>query len=203
MRSYLAGFRRVIVTGLVFMLPVYVLLAILTRAWTSLSLLGAHLASLFGLKSIMGVGASSVLSGIALLVIWSGCGVLAHVALFAALRSRVDQWLNTYLPGYASYRAMVENKLQGTPPTLPYASGFIKQQNFWRPVFVVEQGVDGYYVVFVPSVPDTTKGSVLLVAGKDVQLVPALSAIDLDASLKKLGAGLLSDHGIQRHVRAL
>jgi len=44
---------------------------------------------------------------------------------------------------------------------------------------------------------------VLLVAGKDVQLVPTLSAIDLDASLKKLGAGLLSEHGIQRHVRAL
>jgi hypothetical protein len=61
-----------------------VLLAIVTRAWTSLSSLGTSLAGVFGVKSLMGVGASLVLSGIALLVIWFGCGLLAHVALFAA-----------------------------------------------------------------------------------------------------------------------
>src|SRR4051812_16603471 len=125
MRTYVDGFRRVTVTGLMFMLPVYVLLAILTRAWTSLSSLGASLAGLFGVKSIMGVGASSVLSGIALVVIWFGCGLLAHVALFAALRSRVDQWLAAYLPGYARYRALVEDKLQGKTPSLPYTSALI------------------------------------------------------------------------------
>ena len=202
MRTYFAAFQRIAVTGLMFMLPVYVLLAILTRVWISLSSLGTSLASLFGVKSIMGVGASSVLSGIALLVIWFGCGLLAHVSLFAALRSRVDQWLAAYLPGYARYRAMVEDKLQGKTPTLPYASGVIKEQDFWRPVYVVEQTVDGHSVVFVPSVPDTSKGSVLVVAREHVQLVPALSAMDLDASLKKLGAGLVSEHGIQRHVMA-
>ncbi|HVH58531.1 MAG TPA: hypothetical protein VM791_19855 [Vicinamibacterales bacterium] len=76
----------------------------------------------------------------------------------------------------------------------------IKERDFWRPVFVVEQEVDGHGIVFVPSVPDTSKGSVLLVAREDVQLVPTLSAIDLDASLKKLGAGLVSEHRIQRHL---
>ena len=79
----------------------------------------------------------------------------------------------------------------------------IKEHDFWRPVFVVEQAVDGHTVVFVPSVPDTSKGSVLLVAREDVQLVPTLSATDLDASLKKLGAGLVSEHEIQRHVMAV
>jgi hypothetical protein len=54
--------------------------------------------------------------------------------------------------------------------------------------------------VFVPSVPDTSKGSVLPVAREDVQLVPTLSAIDLDASLKKVGAGLVSEHRIHRHL---
>jgi len=36
-----------------------------------------------------------------------------------------------------------------------------------------------------------------------VLLVPTLSAIDLDGSLKKLGAGLVSEHRLQRHVEAL
>lgn len=95
---------------------------------------------------------------------------------------------------------LVEDKLQGKTPSLPYTSASIKEQNFWRPVFVVEQEVDGHCIVFVPFVPDTSKGSVLLVAGEDVQLVPTLSAIGLNASLKKIGAGLVSDHRIQRHL---
>lgn len=202
MRRYFAAFRRVAVAGLIFMLPVFALLAIVTKAWTTLSSLGSTLSSLLGVKSIMGVGGASVLSGIALLVIWFGCGLLAQVALLASVRSRVDQWLAAYLPGYTGYRAMVEEKLQGKSPRHQYASGLIKEQDVWRPVFVVEQDGDGQCVVFVPSVPDTSKGSVLVVPRAQVRLVPTLSASDLDASLKKLGAGLLSEHRIIRNVKA-
>ena len=71
-------------------------------------------------------------SGIALIVMWFACGLLAEVAVFQALRSRVDQWPNAY-PGYAKYHAMVEDQAAGKTPSLPYESGVIKEQDFWRP----------------------------------------------------------------------
>jgi hypothetical protein len=151
MQTYFAACRRIAVTGLLFLLPVYVLLVIGTKAWTSLSSLGTSLASMFGLKSIMGVGASNVLSGISLIVWWFGCGLLAHVSVVAAFRSRIDGWLAAYIPGYTTYRVMVEGKLQGKIPTIPYTSALIKQQDFWRPVYVVEQDTEGKCVVFAPE----------------------------------------------------
>jgi hypothetical protein len=47
-------------------------------------------------------------------------------------------------------------------------------------------------VVFVPDVPDTTKGRVLL-AGRDrVHVLSSTTANQVDGSLKRLGRGLLS-----------
>lgn len=63
LRTCLATFQRVATSGLLFLLPVYIVLVVVTRAWASLATFGTNLASAFGLKSIMGVGASMVLSG--------------------------------------------------------------------------------------------------------------------------------------------
>jgi uncharacterized membrane protein len=200
MRNYLAAFRRFAVSGLVFLLPIYIVLVVVTKAWTSLSSLGARLASLFGLKSIMGVGASSVLSGLSLLVIWVACGWLAEVSLVAAFRNRVEGWLASYIPGFAAYESMLEDKLQGRTETLSYPTALLRQQDVWRPVYVIEQDGKGTSVVFAPDAPDPSRGATLLVAERDLRVLPSVSAVDLEASLKKCGAGLVSKYRIERQV---
>jgi hypothetical protein len=57
MQKYLATFRRITMTGLLFLVPVHVLLLIVTQAWTSVSSFGSRLATILGLTSILGVGA--------------------------------------------------------------------------------------------------------------------------------------------------
>jgi hypothetical protein len=200
MQKYFAAFRRITITGLLFLVPVYVLMVILTQAWTSVNSLGTKLASLVGLKSILGLGVSSLLSAALLILLCFASGLIAHVSVIAAFRSRIDGVLATYIPGYAKHRVMVEDKLQGKVPALPYTSALLKQLDCWRPVYVVEQDADGNYVVFAPDVPDTNTGTILLASRRDVKLVPSLSANDLDALLKKRGAGLASVPLLQRQI---
>ena len=200
MREYFAAFRRLTMTGLLFLVPVYVLLLVVTQAWTSVSSFGARLATMLGLSSIMGVGASSVLSSVLLILLCFGCGLFARVSVIAGFRSRIDGLLATYLPGYAKHRVTVEEKLQGKARSLPYTSALLRQQDFWRPVYVVEQGADGNCVVFAPDVPDTSSGTIVLAMRGDVLLLPSLPAADLDASLRKLGAGLSSEPRIQHPI---
>ena len=190
MRKHFAAFKRITLTGLLFLVPVYVVVVIARQAWTQLSSMGTTLAKMFGLTHILGVGAPTVLSVVLLIVVCFGCGLIAHVSVVAAVRSRIDGWLATYIPGYARHRVMVEEKLEGKVPTLPYVSALIKEHDHWRPVYVVEQDVQGNCVVFAPDVPDTTTGTVILAKRPDVLLLPSLSANDLDALLKKRGAGL-------------
>lgn len=170
---------------MLFLLPVYIVLAVVTRAWASLATLGTKLASAFGLKSIMGVGASTVLSGVSLVVLWFICGLLAEISLVAAFRRRIEGWFATYIPGYAIYRSMVEDKLQAHVRTLPYTAVLVRSNEGWRPGYAVEIDADGLCVVYVPEAPDTSRGSVLLAGPKDLRALSDLSVSDLDAALKR------------------
>jgi hypothetical protein len=200
MQKYFAAFRRITLTGLLFLVPVYVVLVIAKQAWTSLNSMGTTLAKMFGITDILGVGAPTVLSVVLLILLCFGCGLIAHVSVVTAFRSRIDGWLSTYIPGYAKHRVMVEEKLEGKVPRLPYASALIKQQDFWRPVYVVEQDAEGNCVLFAPDVPDTSMGAIMLAKRHDVLLLPSLSANDLDALLKKRGAGLSNEHLIPHQI---
>ena len=193
MQKYFAEFKRITLTGLLFLVPVYVVVVIVKQAWTSVNSLGTTLAKTFGLTDILGSGAPTALTVVLLILLCYVAGLIARVSVVAAVRSRIDGWLTTYIPGYAKHRVMVEEKLEGKTPKLPYTSALLKQQDFWRPVYVVEQDAEGHYVVFVPDVPDTTTGSILLANRHDVRLLPSLPANDLDALLKKRGAGLANE----------
>ena len=196
MKTLFANLRSVAVSGFLFLLPVYVLFIIITRAWTSLASLGTTVAGIFGLKSILGMGGSTVVSGLLLIAIWLACGVLVRISFVAATRKVIDGWLKKYIPGYEMYEAMAEERVHGRAKTLPYTSALIKQHEFWQPAYVIEQDRDENCVVFVPGVPDTNRGTVLLAKRHELRLLSSLTANQLDASLKKMGKGLLSEFGI-------
>ena len=62
--------------------------------------------------------------------------------------------------------------------------------------YLVERDAEGNCVVFLPEIPETVKGHVLLARRDQVRVVESVTANQLDASLKKTGKGLLSDYGI-------
>lgn len=201
MKSFLTKLRDVATAGFFFLLPVYVVLIIVTKAWTSLSSLGTQIAAMFGMKSILGVGSSTVFSGLLLIIIWIGCGLLARFSLMSSFSKAIEKTLSKYIPGYETYKSMAEEKFQKKVKILPYRSALIKQQEYWQPAYVVEQDGEGNYVIFLPDTPDTNKGHVLLAQEDQVKLLPSVTADELDTSLKKRGKGLLTEHGIRNLKR--
>jgi hypothetical protein len=63
MQKHFATFRRITMTGLMFLVPLYVLVLIVTQAWTQVSSIGTRLATLVGLQAILGGRVPTVLSG--------------------------------------------------------------------------------------------------------------------------------------------
>jgi uncharacterized membrane protein len=191
MKSLFANIRSVAVAGFLFLLPVYVLLVIITKAWASLSSVGTSLAKVFGLQSMLGVGGSTAVSGVLLILIWIACGLLVRLSFVDALNKGIERLLIKYIPGYSTYKAIAEDKLHQRTRTLPYASVLVRGDLGWQPAYLIEQDVDGHCVLFVPRAPDTSAGSVLLVSREQLRFLPAIPANELDASLKKMGKGLL------------
>jgi hypothetical protein len=76
MKRFFANVRNVALSGFFFLLPVYVIFIIITKAWASFSSVGTRVAGMFGMKSIVGVNGSTVISGLLLIIIWIACGLL-------------------------------------------------------------------------------------------------------------------------------
>ena len=119
------------------------------------------------------------------------CGLLVRISFVLAFNKAVERLLVKYIPGYATYKAMAEDKLQQQTGTLPYACVLVRHDRGWQPAFLIEQDAEGNCVLFAPRAPDTSAGSVLLTTIDQLRFMPAITANELDASLKTMGKGLL------------
>jgi uncharacterized membrane protein len=196
MKAFLAKLRDITISGILALLPLYVFLIVITRIWKSLNSIGAGFAQMFGMKTILGVGGAAVFSGLLTAAIWLLTGLLVRYSFLGTVSKAAERQLSKFVPDYDSYKAKAEEKLQHKVRVLPYTSALIRRAEYWQPGFIVEKDQEGNCVLFVPEIPETTKGHVLLARVDQVRIVESMTANQLDESLKKTGKGLLSDYGI-------
>jgi len=197
MKTFLGKLRDITISGILALLPLYVFLIVVSKAWKSLTSIGAGIAQMLGMKSILGVGGAAVFSGLLVIVIWLVTGLLVRYSFLGAVSQAAERQLSKYVPDYDSYKAKAEAKLQNKVRILPYTSALVRWEDYWQPGYLVEQDEEGNCVVFLPEIPETNKGHVLLVRRDQMRVVESMTANQLDASLKKIGKGLLSDYGIR------
>ena len=197
MKTFLAHFRDIAISGFFALFPMYVLFIVITKAWTYFTSVGAKMAGMFGLKSILGVGSTTVFSGFLLIAIWVVAGLLLRFTFMRSLSRALERGLSQVLPGYDTYKKMAEEKLQHKIKILPYTCALIRWQEYWQPGYIVEQDGNGNCVLFLPDIPETNKGRILLAKQDQVRMMSSVTANQLDASLKKTGKGLLSEYGIR------
>jgi uncharacterized membrane protein len=197
MKVFFTHLRDIAISGFFALLPLYVLFIVIAKAWKSLSRVGAGIAGMFGMKPILGVGGTTIFSGLLVITLWIVIGLLVRFSFMAALSRAAERAMSRYIPGYETYKAIAEEKLQHKVRTLDYTSALIQWQEYWRPAYIVEQDEDGTCVLFLPDVPETNKGHVLLAKQDRVRVVSSITANQLDASLKKMGRGLCSQYGLR------
>jgi uncharacterized membrane protein len=196
MKNFFNHLRDIAISGFFALLPLYVLFIVIAKAWKSLSSVGAGIAGMFGVKPILGVGGTTIFSGLLLIALWIVIGLLVRFSFMAALSRAAERAMSKYIPGYDTYKAIAEEKLQHKVRALDYTSALIRWQEYWRPAYIVERDADGTCVLFLPDAPETNKGHVLLAKQDQVRVMSSITANQLDASLKKMGRGLCSEYGL-------
>ena len=200
MKQFFTNLRQTAVAGFFFLFPLYVVFILISKAWTSLTSVGSKLASMFGVKAVLGLGGATLFSSLLIISIWLLCGLLVRVSFIGAFSRTLERTISSLIPGYASYRAVAEEKIAHKTKILAYASALLKEGDCQRPAFVVDKDNDGNFVLFLPDIPETSHGQVLVAPADQVRLVPSLTANELDACLKKMGKGLLSEYAINREA---
>jgi len=195
MKAFFEKLKNVAVAGFLFLLPVFVVFIVITKAWQALTSIGTKIAGIFGMKTIVGIGTATIFTGLLLILICLVCGYLVlQFAFLKRVNRSVEKGLMKYIPGYETYKRMAEEKLQPKEKIIPYTPALLKMDNnLLQPVFIIEKG-ETDNVILIPAIPDTNTGQILIVNNERLTTITAVTANQFDAALKSLGAGLLTKH---------
>src|SRR6186713_259588 len=106
MKKFFTSVRDTIVAGIIFLLPILILLVIISKLFHFFTGFTTKLAAFFGLKSFLGVSGGSIIGTIGFLLLCLVCGYLVRVATFKRFNRWIERKMVKHVPGYQTYRDM-------------------------------------------------------------------------------------------------
>ena len=176
-----------VIGGVVFLLPLIVVLAVLGQGLALVAGIAAPLAAHFPEREIGGVAVVTLVALLLVLLVCYGAGLLARAAFGRALSERFENRLHALYPRYTVIKAMTQG-LGGGSGHDALSSVLVSFDDHQMLAFEVERLSDGRVVVFLPGAPDPWSGSVVLVPAERVAAMP-FDTPALNRSLKGLGRG--------------
>ena len=177
-----------LIGGVVFLLPLVVLLYVLGQGLA----LAAHavqpLVALLPFQHVGGIALASLAALALVLLLCFGAGLLARAAVGQAFSERFENRLQTLYPRYSVIKAMSQglHGALGKRVLKPVMASFDDHQLI---AFDMERLDDGRVVLYLPGAPDAWSGSVLLVSADRVQPLD-IDPAELAKALQGLGLGL-------------
>lgn len=176
-----------LIGGMIFLLPLIVVLVLLGQGLAMISGIAAPLAERLPEREFGGVAAVTLVGLVLILLLCYGAGLLARAAFGRALSENFENRLHALYPRYTVIKAMTQGfaGTMGGRALRPVQVSFDDHQLL---AFEVERLADGRVVVFLPGAPDPWSGSVVLVPPERVANV-SIDVGALNRSLKGLGIG--------------
>jgi uncharacterized membrane protein len=187
MRRSVRPLVTTLIGGVVFLLPLLVVIYVLGQGVALTAHAAQPLVALLPVKSVGGITLASVAALALLLLLCFGAGMLARAAGAQAFSARFEDRLQTLYPRYSVIKAMSQglHGALGSKVLTPVLVSFDDHQLIG---FDMERLDDGRVVLYAPGAPDAWSGSVLLVSPDRVQPLD-LDAADLARALQRLGLG--------------
>jgi uncharacterized membrane protein len=189
MKTLAQYIRNTILVGLLFLIPLFVLLFVVQKVWMLFHQAGRDLVETLDLGPAAAAG-GLIAAVILILLICFVFGLVAKWSIAAAMRNWFESNLKRVFPLYDYYRTLFEKNLDPADKAARPAV-LVRRPGGWQPGIVVEKYASGEMVVFIPQSPRTTDGEIYLVGSDDVR-PSALNEETLNAVLLRQGKGLIS-----------
>jgi uncharacterized membrane protein len=192
MKKIAANLRDTIIAGIIFLLPLLLVVVMVSKVFQFLNSLNSRIAQVFGLKSIGGIPGTTIIGSISLLVICLLCGYLVRITFFQNIRNWLDVKLMDLIPGYQVYREMAINKLVDEEKPLPYESAawLLRADQTEQPVFLMETTAQGELIIFAPTAGNVQTGTILKVPASMVRIDRNVDMKSFRLLFSNLGLGV-------------
>jgi uncharacterized membrane protein len=185
--SFFNLLKATIVGGLLFLLPLILVVLLLGHAMKLAAKVAHPVAQAVGLDAALGPAAEDGLAVVMLLVIAIAAGVVAGTAIGKTLMRWAENSFLGGLPQYRLMKTMAEGLTQietadGATPAL------INVEDGWQLGYRLEQLANGWVAVFIPQSPTPMSGNVMYLPAQRVRSldIPMMEAMGV---VKSMGAG--------------
>jgi uncharacterized membrane protein len=187
MKPILQFLRATLVGGLLFLVPIIVLVVVLGKALGLAHKVVDPLAEHLPAHSVIGLRTPMLLA-IAIIVLFCFlAGILARTALAKKIVRSLETAVLANVPGYELLKGMGESML-GVEKQTGHQVVLARIEDAWQIAFLVERLEGGHVAVFVPGAPNPLSGSVYFMTEDRIKAVdiPAAGAMKC---LRRVGAG--------------
>ena len=160
MKHKIKPLRTTILGGIVFLIPLTLVIVALTKGLMVTTKLAKPLADFMPVDSVGGITLVSVWALLLLFLICYLAGLLARMAFARKMANRIESKIQIFFPRYTAIREMTKG-LRGDAQInrmKPVLAQFDDQAQI---AFEVERGEDGLVALFVPGSPDPWAGVVV------------------------------------------
>ncbi|QDO93661.1 hypothetical protein FNB79_06625 [Formosa sediminum] len=178
--------KNKIVSGMMYLLPIFILFIVIEKLWYKVSHLGKIVVHNLHLDDFFGKYSLTITTGLLLLFIFYVFGYLATFPKFKTFYNWFEGMMLDVIPGYSKYKTELENKISPKPDNRLSVLVHTPMGN--KPGLLIDEKASSS-VVFFPSTTNALEGEVLVVDNKMIQKID-LDAKSLLGIMKKQGKGL-------------
>jgi uncharacterized membrane protein len=188
MNSYFKKIKENCISGILFLLPVLILLILIKKVFGYFARFGGGIAKIIGLDEVMGPHAADFMGALILFAIVYLCGYLVRLAFFKKVSDSIDSKLKEVIPGYEKHKELATKQLAKEPKIETDLPVLIQFGDYWQPGFLIEQDEFGNAVVVVPN---SVSNQIFIVPIQKIKLLKETSLSTLKTVVNSSGKGLL------------
>jgi uncharacterized membrane protein len=171
--------KTTLVGGVMFLVPVALVLVVLKHAMTLASKVAQPIAASFPQAEVGGIAVVSMVAALILLLIAFGAGLLARTSSGRRMTRWFEESILGGMPQYRMVKSMAEGLTQvetgaGMHPVI------VRTDDGWQLAYRLEELAGGWTALFVPQAPTPMSGNVMYVPTHRVQAL----AIGMPAAMK-------------------
>ncbi len=187
MKSIKKFLKATIAGGLIFLIPIAIVLVVLKQALQFANKLAVPISEHLQLSAVAGIGAATIIAVLILLSISFIAGIIADTNT----GKRIMQWFeNSLLGGLPQYQ-MIKSMAQGLSQ-VENATGvkpaLVSIEDGWQIGYLLEVLENDWVAVFLPQAPTPMSGNVMYLPQNRIRLLdmPMVQAMSL---VKRMGVG--------------
>lgn len=188
MKSINRFIRTTLAGGILFMIPLVIVVAVVRKALDILQVITVPLDEALDGEIIWGLDGRNLV-GIGLLVLFCFLGgLLFRLAKVQASIDRLEENFLSYIPGYMLLKsladdALTETKVHAMVPVL------VKDDEAYNPGFLIEEK-NGMGMVFLPEAPQANTGEIKIVP-IDIVIRISISSTAMIHMIRNMGRGII------------